>query len=380
MDFKLTEEQELLLKSVDEMIERECPESYIAECDRNHQPTPKVDEALKNAGLSMLGIPEEYGGTPADCVTLCLVGERVAAHGIQSGFGNMLPVKDILDFGNEEQKKMVLDVLKEGVMPFCLCITEPGSGSDDASMRTTAIHQGDGTVVINGQKTFITGAQTSPYGLLLTRDLNNPDPHKAISMWLVPMNTPGITVRKLDKVAWWTGNTCEVFFDNVRVPETTLVGKENNGFYQLMKNFEIERMLMCAMALGAAEVAYHDAARYANQRVQFGQPIGQFQQVQLMLTNMAVKIENMRNMVYKCAWMVDNHISVMKESAMCKLYCAQAGWEVVDDAMQIHGGLGLMMDCRIQRLWRDFRVNRIGAGTDQIMVNIVGRIILKEHR
>jgi len=174
--------------------------------------------------------------------------------------------------------------------------------------------------------------------------------------------------------------TYEVFIENVRVPKKNLVGEMNKGWPQLMANFEIERLALCAASVGAAEAAFEDAAAYANRRVQFGKPIGTFQAVQHIIVDMAVKIENMRNYIYKIAWMMDNDMPVRTEHAMCKLYVARASFEVIDSAMQILGGLGYMMDHRVQRLWRDIRLMRIGAGTDEIMYNIAGPQLLKKVR
>jgi len=147
-----------------------------------------------------------------------------------------------------------------------------------------------------------------------------------------------------------------------------------------MKNFEIERVVLSASVVGAAEAAFEDAARYANSRVQFGKPIGSYQLIQQMIVDMALKVENMRNYYSKVAWMMDNDIPVRHEHAMAKLYITQAAFEVTDDAMQVLGGMGYMMDARIQRLWRDVRVMRIGGGTDEIMYNIAGPQLLKKYK
>jgi alkylation response protein AidB-like acyl-CoA dehydrogenase len=164
------------------------------------------------------------------------------------------------------------------------------------------------------------------------------------------------------------------------VPKKNLVGQQDYGWPQLMANFEIERLALCAASLGAAQGAYDDAVAYADKRVQFGQPIGRFQAVQHKITDMAVRLENMRNFTYKVAWMMDQDQPVRMEHAMMKLYVGQASFEVIDDAMQILGGLGYMMDHRVQRLWRDIRLMRIGAGTDEIMYNIAGPQLIKKGR
>jgi alkylation response protein AidB-like acyl-CoA dehydrogenase len=377
MDFALTDEQTLLLDNLQEVLDRHCPESYIAEIEGKHEPPLALRKALADAGYFHLGLPEEYGGTPADTVTLMLVAERVAKQGVVNAYGlEVLLVRDILTYGTEEQKQEVIRLLEEGGIPFCLCITEPGAGSDDAGIATTAIHKDD-KIIINGSKTFISWAQQAKYGLVITRDVENPKPHRAMSMWLVPMDLPGITVHGLNKIAWHNSDFNEIFFDNVEAAPSMLVGEENSGFMQLMKNFELERLIIAAGLLGQAEAAFEDAAHHAATRKQFGQPIGDFQLIQLKLTNMAVKLENIRNMVYKSAWMVDADVPLKTMAAMTKLYAAQAGWEIVDDALQIFAGLGMTEDCRVSRIWRDMRVNRIGGGTDEVMVHIVGRDIVK---
>lgn len=173
-------------------------------------------------------------------------------------------------------------------------------------------------------------------------------------------------------------NSCEVYLENVVLDESALVGKKGRGFFQLMKNFEVERLMSTAMNVGMAQAAYEEAARYATERVQFGKTIGSFQLTQEKIINMAIKIENMRNMVYHYAWMKQNGMSIATESAMAKYYTSRAAFEVVDDAMQIMGGIGYTNDVRIARLWRDCRLSRIMAGTDEIMVHIAGRALLKE--
>ena len=232
---------------------------------------------------------------------------------------------------------------------------------------------------LNGQKTFITFAKDSPYTLVLARDAEPVDPKRCFSMWWVDPKSPGVKIQDLRKIGWHMVSNCEVFLDNVEVDESDLIGKAGYGFIHLMENFEVERLVIAAYSLGAAVCAFEDAVKYANQRVQFGQPIGQFQMIQLKLTEMAIKIQNMKNFVYKVAWECDNQLPMRVSSPMCKVYCAQAAGEVIDDAVQIMGGLGYIEESRVSRLWRDIRVSRIGGGTDEIMVYIAGRQILKQY-
>ncbi|MFI2754485.1 acyl-CoA dehydrogenase family protein [Cellulomonas sp. P22] len=379
MDFGLTDEQQLLLESLDELLERDCPESYIAELDLTHQPPTTFRKAMNEAGFGSLGFPEEFGGTPSDAVTLVMLAERVARQGLNNGYGlELLQAMDILEFGSDEQKQEILGLLAAGEVPFALGFTEPGAGSDNSAMSTTAVHH-DGMVTFNGTKTLITNALQSKYLLLMAKNPGGDDPRRAISMYLVPMNAPGVTTNQLDKIMWHISDSCEIFLDDVTLPESCLVGVQGNGFKQLMRNFELERLVIAANCLGMAQCAFDDAATYAAQRVQFGKPIGSFQLIQLKLTDMAIKLENIRNFVYKTAWMVDQELPLKSQGALCKRYSAMAAFEVADEAMQIFGGVGVTVGTRVSRLWRDLRGHRFGGGTDEIMVHIAGRQIVKDH-
>jgi crotonobetainyl-CoA dehydrogenase len=382
MDFRLTEEQELLAKSLTELLQREVPESMIADMDEKHEFPWKPWQILADNGFLGLGISEKYGGTPTDVTTQCMVCEILGKYayplGVIYGLG-VITIRDIEQFASEEQKERVLGGFVRGDPPVALGITEPQAGSDAAGLKTSAVLVGD-EWVINGQKIYCTLANKAKYILLMTRDPKSENAYKGMTMFLLPTDAKGVRISPLNKVGWWMVPTCEVFLDDVHLPKSAMVGTENNGWMQLMANFEIERIALSASNLGAAEAALEDAATYANQRIQFGQPIGSFQMIQEKLVNMAIKNENMKNYVYKVAWMMDNKMSVRYEHAMAKLYVTQASFEVLDDGMQIMGGLGYMMAHRMQRLWRDVRVMRIGGGTDEIMYNIAGPQIVKKFK
>ncbi len=379
MDFKKTEEQELLLESLRTVMERGNFEDYFKECDKNHEYPQKAVDALVEAGFSTLGIPEEHGGTPTDILTQIMVAEEAHALGYPSlcWINFSTEVDDILTFGNEDQQKKVLECALEGKKPFTLGFTEPQAGSDSAAMATTATKR-DGKVYINGNKTFNTSADRAPFMLCVARSGINESPYKDFSMYLFPMDRPGVTIEKLDKIGNNMCGTYEVHLDNVECEETDLVGEECKGFYQLMKNFEVERLTICAANVGMARCAYDEAVRYAGVREQFGKTIGSFQLIQEKIVDMKIKIENMQNMLYKTAWKKMNGESIMIDSSLVKRYTGQAAFEVIDDAMQIMGGIGYTHDCRISRLWRDQRVYRIMAGTEEIMVHTAGRALIKE--
>lgn len=384
MDFSKTDEQQLLLDSIDQFFEQhpEFDERYIRDCEEKQVPLSEFRNAFIDAGLGLLGIPEEYGGVPVDTQTLVMVAEKIGEHGFPSGLGSMLQVDDVLAFGTEAQQKEIMDCLLGGSnMGFCLGLSEPQAGSDSNAIASSYVRREDGKVVINGHKTFTTDGDRAKYMLCMTRDFEcGLPPQKSMTCWLVPMDSEGITLENLHKVGHRTRSLCEVYLDNVVVDESDMVGNEHEGFMVVMKNFDVERLVIAADSLGMAVCAYNDALLHAAQREQFGKPIGQFQLIQEMLVHMRIKIDNMRNSIYRTAWEKDNGESLRVASPLTKYYCAQAAFEVCDDAMQIIGGLGYTEESRVSRLWRDARMHRIGGGTDQVMIHILGRQLLKSVR
>ena len=384
MDFRLTEEQELLLESLDEVIERDCTEEYMKQCNEEGRYPQEFVDALMESGFGLLGVPEEYGGTPVDITTMMLVAEEITKHGgPHSVFGQALSIADMLEFGSEEQISQCMEQIQAGKPGFVLGFTEPQAGSDSSAIATTYTRK-NGKVYINGHKTFMSNAKRAKYMLCLAKNAEEEDgaanKKSAFSMWWMPMDAPGVKIEPLKKIGWHFMDTCEVYMEDVELEEKDLVGVEGNGFMQAMLNFEVERLLIGAELLGYAECAFEDAARYANQRVTFGKPLADRQLIQEKITLMKMKIENMRNMVYRTAWKIENKESVQVDSALTKLYCGRSACEIIDDALQIMGGIGYTTDCQISRLWLDSRVQRIGGGTDEIMIHIAGRALLKQYR
>lgn len=379
MDFRLTEEQELLLASVREMMQRDFPDEYFRKCDLDRRFPVEFMTAMAENGISLLGVPDEFDGVPADMLTQILIIEELARMG---GTGylltNALCVHNMVSWGSSDQLEKTVESAQKGIPAYSLLFTEPQAGSDNNLLATTATRS-NGKVYLNGQKTFITGARDFPYMLVLARDAEPKDPKRCFTMWWVDPQAPGVKIQDLVKIGWHQISNCEVYFDNVELEESAMVGKEGYGFIHLMKNFEIERLVIAAYACGMARCAYEDAVRYANQRQQFGQSIGQFQMIQEKIVDMAIQIENMHNFICKVAWQNDNNESLRVTSALCKRFCAKAAGEVIDAAMQVMGGVGYTEDVRISRLWRDVRITRMAGGTDEVMVYIAARQILKEY-
>lgn len=383
MDFSLTDEQELLLESIDEFFERhpEFDEAYITEREARHEPLTEYRQAMLDAGFGLLGIPDEFGGTMVDTLTLCLVAERFNEHGFPSYFGQILQVNDILEFGTPDQQKATMESLMANKMFFSLGISEPGAGSDTNAVSTSFARRADGRVVVNGQKTFCTDGDRALNMLCLARDFSlDAPPSKSMSCFLIPTDSPGVTIEPLTKLGTNYRSIVEVFLDDVVVEPDALVGRETEGFLVIMKNFEIERLVIAADCLGMAVCAYNEALRYATQRTQFGKSIGSFQLVQEMLVEMRLRIDAMRSLVWKSAWEQDSGTSIRVSSALAKYYCSREAFHVIDDALQVLGGIGYVGGSRISRLWRDVRMNRLGGGTDQIMIHIAGRALQQELR
>lgn len=374
MDFSTTDEQELLLESLGELM-KGFPDAYWRECDDEGKMPIEWWDAMVDAGFAFLGIPEEYGGTPIDVVTHMMFIEEVGRLG---GPGNLMPnflrIRDMISFGSEEQMRYTLEAARKCPVSFALGASEPQAGSESKGITSTAVHK-NGKVYITGHKTFISHALATEKMLTMTMDDD-----KKMSMWLVPLNAPGVTMENVHKAGLKNSSTCEVYLDNVEIEETDIVGTEGNGLYQLMENYAYERVTIAAESLGMAECAYEVAMRYANQREQFGQAIAGFQLIQQKALDMYLKIQHMKNIVYKAAWTIDQGIDDRILPNAAKYYCSRAANEVIDDAMQIMGGIGYTDDCCISRLWRDARSMRFAGGTDEIMVHVAGRGVLKSFK
>lgn len=381
MDFRITDEQQLLLESLGEFMTRYAPEAEVKKWYEEHEVPEEVCKEFVAAGFGFLGMPEEYGGTPCDMQTLMLFAKEISrlTAGTMPFISNILNMYDMLEMGTPDQIRMTMDAYeKTGQSCFSLAISEPQAGSDNSAMTTTAKRVGD-KIILNGTKTFVTHGDVSPLTIIIAKEEDPARENKSMSMYMVPLNSKGISTARLQKIGQGTTAFCEMYIDDVECDESCLVGEVGKGFLQLMKNFEIERLLICAQSLGLAEAALEDAAAYAGQRIQFNQPIFKFQQIQQMLTDMEIKVINMRNMLSMCAWQHDNGESIRLTSALAKRYIGKTASEVCDDAMQIFGGIGYTTETRASRCWRDARGWQFAGGTNEVMVHIAGRQIVKKY-
>ncbi|MEA4901399.1 crotonobetainyl-CoA dehydrogenase [Desulfitobacterium sp.] len=377
MDFRLNDEQELLVKGISELMARENWESYFAECDANSRYPERFVKELADLGIDSLLLPEEYDGFNAGAVAVAAAWEELGRLGAPTYVLYQLTgFNTILKYGTEEQIKKIMALHGTGKQMWNSAITEPGAGSDVGSLQTTYVRK-DGKVYLNGHKTFITSSAYVPYLVVMSKDAETGTKY---TEWFVDMSKPGIKKEKLTKLGLKMDSCCEIYFDNVELEEKDMFGTEGNGFNRVKEEFDFERFLVACCNYGTAFCAFEDAAKYANQREQFGQKIGRYQLIQEKFCNMSIKLTNMRNMIYETAWKYDNGQRITGNAAMCKYYCANAAFEVVDDAMQVLGGYGVAGDHRICRFWRDLRVDRVSGGTDEMQILTAGREALKKYR
>ncbi len=382
MDFSRTDEQELLVESIKEFCSRNLDEQKIRDMYANFGMSDELIKAYLDAGFGLMGIPEDLGGIPCDRVTLGILTEEFAHYAgcVTPFLNNTLAMCDMIDFGSPEQVQFCMEAYLETGKPiFSLGFSEPGAGSDNASMSAVTKKQEDGTYKLSGQKTWVTQGDVFPYILVVAKDEDPSPKNPSMSMWLVPLKSEGLSTAPLHKIGQQIMPFCEVYFDDVTLTEDMRVGNPGEGFVNLMKNFEMERSLIIAQCLGCAQAAMDDAAAYVSERIAFGKPIAQYQLIQQKLTDMEIALQNTRNMLYHTLWKMDQGESIRIDSALLKRYGAQSCVQVASEAIQIFGGLGYTEDIREGRIWADLRGMEIAGGTDEIMVYIAGRQLAKKY-
>ena len=328
-------------------------------------------------GFLGLSMPEEYGGQGGDYFCNLVLSEemtRADCAGLTMGVAvhTDMAMPPIHLFGSEEQKQEWLVPAIKGEKILCLGITEPDAGSDVAGIKTRAVRDGD-DYVINGSKTYITNGHRADVIVLVTK--TDPDAgYDGFTLFIVDMDAEGvIREEKLRKLGMHASDTALLAFSDVRVPASAMLGQEGKGFYHIMWELQGERLIGAAGCVAGAQRVFDRTLEYALEREAFGRPIGKFQAIRHKFADMATKIEAGRQMTYTTAWRFNNGEYPVREISMAKLFTAQMACEVTDECLQIHGGAGYMREYGIERAWRDMRLNRIGAGTDEIMLDVIGR-------
>ncbi|WP_394579974.1 acyl-CoA dehydrogenase [Cytobacillus firmus] len=377
MNFDLTAEQNMILKTIREFAQEEVAPGAL-ERDRTKEFPVEVFKKMADLGLMGLPFPEEYGGAGVDTVSFAIVTEELsracASTGITYSAHISLGGAPLYLFGTEEQKQKYLVPICTGESFGAFGLTEPNAGSDAGGTRTTAVEK-DGEYIINGNKCFITNASYAKH-LALTAVTGEVDGKKEISAIIVPTDAEGFTViDNYEKMGLNASNTTELVLEDVRVPTEHLLGKKGEGFKQFLITLDGGRIGIGAMALGIAQAAYDKALQYAKERQQFGRSLSNFQAIQFKLADMAMKIELARNMVYKAAWLKDQGKPFAKEASMCKLYASEICMEIADQAVQIHGGYGYMKEYHVERYMRDGKLTEIGEGTSEVQRMVIARLI-----
>jgi len=335
--------------------------------------------ALSRAGLTGLPIPVKYGGGGLDVVSYVLAVEEIskasAALGVTLAVHVSLVSQPLLWFGTEKQKARYLIPLAHGKQFGSFCLTEPGAGSDIASMESKAILKGD-EYVISGRKYFIVNAPIANTYLVFAMT-DKSLAHRGISCFIVERNMPGVKVGKIfDKMGIRSSVVSEIKFENVRVPAENMLGRPGDGFRIAMETLDCGRISIAAQAVGIAQASLDAAVRYAKSRVQFGRPIADLQAIRWMIADMATEIEAARLLTYKAACLTDQRAKHTKEASMAKLFAASTAVEAARKALQIHGGYGYMTDLPLERYYRDAKITEIYEGTSEVQRLVISNELL----
>ncbi|MFN2115975.1 MAG: acyl-CoA dehydrogenase family protein [Anaerolineae bacterium] len=379
MDFELTDEQRMIRDMARDFAESELA-GVAAEIDETGEFPYETVKKMGELGLMGLTAPAEYGGVGADSVSYVLavaeISKVCASHGVIMSVNNSLVNYGIAKFGTEEQKQKFLVPLATGEAIGAYSLTEPQSGSDAGNMRTVAVRDGD-DYVINGLKSWVTSGPVAKYIVTIVTTDPKSD-HRATMAVIADSGLPGFTAGKKEpKLGIRASATCELMFDEYRLPVAHRLGEEGEGFKIGMSILDAGRMGIAAQAIGIAEAAYEASVQYAQDRSAFGRTISEFEAIQFMLADMATKIEAAKLLALRAAVAKDGGGRFTKESAMAKLYASETANWVTDKAVQIHGGMGYSKELPVERYFRDGRITEIYEGTSEIQRLVIARSVIK---
>ena len=375
----LNNEHELIRQSIREFAEKEiAPQAY--QLDRDEKFSPYLTKRMGEMGLFGMCIPQKYGGQGLDSLSFIIALEEIArVDSSQAGIlsvHNSLGIDPIFQYGTQDQKEKYLFDLCSGNQIWAFALTEPNSGSDSRNSITKAEDAGK-YWKINGSKTFITNGNTSiTRGVTLQTVTGINNGKKEFSTIIVEKGTKGFSAETIhDKMMWRATNTSQLYFNDCLVPKENILGPKGNGSKIMLKSLDSGKLGISAIGVGLAQGAYEMALNYAKNRKQFGKSISNHQVISFKLADMHMKIELARTMLYKACWLKDNNQRFSIEAAMCKLYSSEIAKEVADEAVQIHGGYGLIKEYPIERFYRDQRMLQIGEGTSEIQRIIISKYI-----
>lgn len=380
LNYDLPEDANMIRDSVRDFAENVI-KPQAQELDAKEEFSPEITKQMGELGLFGFAVDEKYGGNGFGYLPYMVAVEELAridsSQAATVAAHNSLGIGPIFYFGNEEQKKKYLPPICSGEKVWGFGLTEPDAGSDAGGTKTNAVKDGK-EWVINGAKMFITNASTE-YSLGSTVQAvtgKRPDGKKEYSCFLVELGTKGFEAKTMhEKMVWRASITSELFFDDCRVSEESMLGKQGEGFRQMLATLDRGRLSIAAMGLGCAQGAFEMAMKYAKERKQFGQSISTFQVNAFKLADMDTEIECARNLLYKAAWLCDQGRAYQKYAAMAKLHCAEVARRCVNHAVQLHGGYGLMKEYDVERFYRDQKILEIGEGTSEICRMVISRYI-----
>lgn len=375
MDFDLTEEQKMLKEMAYKFALNEF-KPVSQECDEQEKYTPEIRKKAGENGLIGSWIPETYGGAGAGILGNSLITEEFSK--IDMGIGlNIVAAsfgcESILQYGTEEQKKTYLPLVCSGEKVSAGAYTEPNAGTDVAGYKTRAVKDG-GDYIINGNKMFITNGSVCDF--MVAQCITNPEEkkHNSFSLIIVPADARGISRNKIKgKMGIRSSDTAEIAFEDVRVPQSNLVGAEGRGFIELMHFFDTTRVMIAAQGLGISEACLEASIRYVKERTVFGAPLGTFQLTQKKLTEMAIMIEALRGLVYRAAWLADVGRPDYHLAAMAKFFSGQTAVFCANYAVELHGGYGYIEEYPVQKWYRDAKILEIYEGTKEAEIMTIGR-------
>lgn len=376
MDFTFNEEQKMLIATLEKFIQKECTPEFARSIDESAEFPQDLYRKMCDLGFMSMPFPQKYGGMDGTIMDEVLIIEYLskasAAIGLTYFLSTCFGGKSIEYFGTEEQKRHYLPKLFSGDWMFALALTEPGGGTDIlGSLKTTAMKNGD-RYIVNGQKTFITGAHVANY--LVTVVKTERDTGKksgGLSVLIIDAKSPGVSMRRLHKLGIRATGTNEIFFTDVEVPVGNLMGVENKGWSQVVNTLNNERVCLAALSVGVGQAALEKALEYAKSREAFSRPIGGFQSIQNYLAEMATDVEMARLLTYKAAWLQSQGIKCAKETAMAKLAASEIGCQAALKGMRIMGGYGYMMEYDMQRYFRDAELFLVAPITNEMAKNFI---------
>lgn len=377
MDFELTEEMKMLKDMAYKFAVNELAPIAKA-CDAEEKYTRDIVKKAAEIGLVGAWVPEEYGGAGVGSLGVSVITEQLSRVDMGTGLNIVVAcfgTEAIYAFGTEEQKQTYIPPVCRGDWVAAGAYTEPDAGTDVAGYRTRAVKDG-GDYVINGNKIFITNGSVCDF--MVVQCITQPDEkrHNRFSMIIVPADAKGLTRTKIKgKLGIRSSDTAELSFEDVRVPLQNLLGTEGKGFYQLMEFFDTTRPMVAAQALGLSQACLEASVRYARERSAFGAPLGSFQLTQAKLTEMAIRIEALRGLVYRASWLIDEGRRDNTLSAMAKYFGGQTAVFCANAAVEIHGGYGYIEEYDVQRYYRDAKILEIYEGTKEAEIMAIGRAL-----